>query len=168
MVLSPTGVLMAPTQLFLFYYKGGKKIFGLKSFLGSSLSLVPAVSMVGPRCVSGWLTVLSFHLKKRFNKAQSLFCQAWLLFLFKPTCAQRRIKSLHRWLFTLKSCVVRAIWCLWDSLNILIKLWERFSFKTESVILPRINKHQLPMGSERLTWRFWMKPRFNQSKCFSP
>lgn len=46
-------------------------------------------------------------------------------------------------------------------------LWETVSLKTGGMIWPCISKYRIPTGSELLTWRFWTKPRLNQSICFS-
>lgn len=90
MVLGPTGVLMASTQAFFSYCKGEKNIWleilsRLISFSG------PCSQHGGPQMCLELTDSLELPSKKRFNKAQSLFCQAWLLFLFKPTCTWRRI-----------------------------------------------------------------------------
>lgn len=43
-----------------------------------------AVSMAGPRCVSGWLTVFSFHLKRGSIKLRAYFVKHWCIFLLSP------------------------------------------------------------------------------------
>lgn len=67
-------------------------------------------------------------------------------------------------LFTLKSCVLRAIWCLRDYLNILIKLrGKHFLSKQKNQILPSVNKHEISMSWKLSTRSLQTKAPLNHS-----
>lgn len=64
------------------YYKGRKYL--ACRVLAHPFLWFLAVSMVGPRCVSGWLTVSSFHLKRGSIKLRAYFVKHGRSFFLSP------------------------------------------------------------------------------------